>query len=77
MFQLSDGHFTNKNGGILWYKEVKWSTKTVLCSLRVIILPIKEWTKVYSLFDFSTVGLELYLDMNLPCAISGICSPSI
>ena len=29
--------------------------KIVLCLLRVIILLIKEWTKVYSLFDFCTV----------------------
>ena len=29
MFQLSDGRFTNKNGGIPWYKEVEWLTKTV------------------------------------------------
>ena len=48
MFQLSDGNFTNNNGGIPWYKEVERLTKTVLWLLRVIVLLIKEWTKVYT-----------------------------
>ena len=77
MLQLSDGNFTNNNGGIPWHKEVEWLIKTILCVLRVIILLIKDWTKVYSLFDFCTVGLEMYLDASLPCAINGICSPSL
>ena len=35
--------------------------------VEVIILLIKEWTNVYSLFDFCTIGLGLCLDASLPC----------
>ena len=30
MLQLSDSYYTNKNGGIPWYQEEAWLTKSVL-----------------------------------------------
>ena len=64
MLQLLNGCYTNKNSGIPWYKEVAWLTKSVLCLLKVVILPIKEWTKVKSSYNFRTVDLELFSEAS-------------
>ena len=63
MFQLLGGVFiTNKN----WWNSMVQRNGMVDkdCSVfgRVITLIIKEWTKIYSLFDFCTVGLGLCLE---------------
>ena len=77
MLQLSDGCYTNNNGKIPWYKEVAWYTKSVLCLLKVVILLIKDWTKVNSLCYFRTVDLELFLEASSACIISGVFSSSL
>ena len=77
MLQLSDGCYTNKNGKILWYKEVAWYTKSVLCLLKVVILLINDWTKVNSSCYFRTVDLGLFLEASSACTINGIFPSSL
>ena len=79
MIQLSGGYYTNKNGGIPWYKEMAWLTltKSMLCLLKVVILLIKEWEKVNSSCNFRTVELGLLLEASSACTINGTFSSSL
>ena len=77
MLQLSDRYYSNKNDKILWYKEVAWLIRSVLCLLKIVIVLIKEWIKVNSSYNFRTIDLGLFLEASSACTINGTFSSSL